>query len=117
MKKFATEWEFQHITTSPHQHKGNGRAEPTVKVVKYMLQKVNSEGGDISKSILEWRNAVTPGSTSSTAQHLMSRRTRSFIPCADSMLEPKVIKKVSFDIIKRRQVSKQNYDKGAKNLP
>ena len=115
--KFATEWEFQHITTSPHHHKANGRAEAAVKIVKHMLQKVNSEGGDIYKSILEWRNTVTPGSTSSPAQRLMSRRTRSFMPCADSMLQPQVIKDVPHAIIKRRQMSKQHYDKGAKNLP
>lgn len=114
---FANQWEFQHVTTSPHHHKANGRAEAAVKIIKHMLQKVNKEGGDIYKSILEWRNTVTPGSTSSPAQRLMSRRTRSFLPCTDNMLQPTVIKNVPQAIVKRRQVSKQYYDRNAKNLP
>ena len=46
--KFATEWEF-HITTSAHHYKANGGDETVVKIVKHMLQKVNSEGGSIQK--------------------------------------------------------------------
>ena len=115
--KFATEWEFQHVLTSPHHHESNGRAEAAVKIVKNMLEKVNSEGGDMHKSMLEWRNAVTPGSKSSPAQRLMSRRTRSFMPCADSMLQPTVISNVPAEIVKRRKTSKQYYDKTAKDLP
>ena len=38
-KKFAKDWGFQHITSSPEYPRSNGLAEKTVQRVKNLLEK------------------------------------------------------------------------------
>ena len=45
------------------------------------MRKAQKKKKDVWIAISEWCNAPTPGSTSSPAQRLMSRRTRSLLPC------------------------------------
>ena len=116
-KDFAKSWEFEHCTSSPHHHQSNGKAESAVKIMKTMIKKARTDKSDIYKCLLEWRNSITPGLTSSPAQRLMSRRTRSFLPCGTKQYEPKVVTDVTKDIVMRRRKSKHYYDKKAKNLP
>jgi transposase InsO family protein len=115
--QFAQSWDFQHISSSPHHHKSNGKAESAVSIVKPMFEKAIKEGKDIWKALLEWRNATTPNMQSSPAQRLMSRRTRSFLPCATTHYVPKVQEKVPEKIIEKRKVAKHYHDQGAKSLP
>ena len=41
--EFASQWEFKHITTSPHYPQANGKAESAVKICKTLLKKSVSE--------------------------------------------------------------------------
>ena len=116
-KEFAREWEFDHILSSPHHKKSNGRAEAAVKVMKNMLKKSKKSKIDIYKALLEWRNTVTPGSNSSPMQKLMSRRTRSFLPCKDEHYIPKTVTQVPENIIERKRIAKFHHDKKSKTLP
>ena len=115
--KFAAEWEFQHCTSSPHYHKSNGKAESAVKIMKNMMKKAKRDNKDVYKCLLEWRNSVTPGTPSSPVQRLMSRRTRSFLPCKSSLYQPEVIPDVADNVMSRRRESKRVHDKHAKVLP
>ena len=54
---------------------------------------------------------------SSPAQRLMSRRLKSALPVADTLLQPQVITGVTDKLRHRRQVSKIIYDRSAKDLP
>lgn len=36
-KRFASEWEFDHVTSSPRHPKANGKAESAVKIAKNLL--------------------------------------------------------------------------------
>ena len=114
---FTTSWDIQHITSSPHHHKANGKAESAVKIMKAIIKKTKQNNGDIWKAILEWRNAITPGMTSSPAQRLMSRRTRSLLPCKDTEYYPEVQQAVPEQVIRKRKVSAKYYDRTAKQLP
>ena len=102
---FACAWDFQHVTSSPHHSKSNGRAEAAVKTVKNIMKK--SQDGEIWKSILEWRNTITPGTNSSPVQRLMSRRTRSFLPCHPEQYSPKVQEGLTEQVILNRASSKE----------
>lgn len=113
---FAHDWDFRHITTSPHHSQSNGKAESAVKIVKGFLKKTQKEG-DFWKALLEWRNTTTPGMTSSPAQRLMSRRLRTFLPCTGKMYQPKVQEAVPQSVAKKRQQAKRFYDTSAKRLP
>ena len=112
---FARTWDFEHLTSSPHHSKSNGRAEAAVKTVKNIMKK--AQDGDIWMSILEWRNTVTPGADSSPAQRLMSRRTRSFLPCHPDRYNPEVQAGLQERVITNRRQAKMYHDRGSKELP
>ena len=116
-EQFSKDWEFEHVTCSPHYHKSNGRAEAAVKIMKNILKKSINSNTDVHKALLEWRNAVAPGETASPAQKLMSRRTRSLLPCSQYMYTPRAIKNVPNQIRESRQKAKSYYDAHTKPLP
>ena len=39
-RKFAQKYDFEHVTSSPHYPRSNGKVEATVKSAKRMLKKV-----------------------------------------------------------------------------
>ncbi|KAJ8371210.1 hypothetical protein SKAU_G00112380 [Synaphobranchus kaupii] len=116
-RKFAVEWEFEHITSSPRHPKANGKAEAAVKITKNLCKKALREGKDAWKAILQWRNTRTESIDSSPAQRLMSRRLKSALPVAPALLEPQVIADVVDRLRHRKQVSKLIYDRTARDLP
>ena len=115
--QFTQAWDFQHLTSSPHYPKSNGKAESAVKIMKSIITKANKDGADVWKAILEWRNSLTPSQGSSPVQRLMSRRTRSFLPCKASMYQPEVQCAVPAQVVRKRQVAKSYHDTSAKPLP
>ena len=113
--EFARSWDVLHITSSLHHSQSNGRNEATVKTMKNVIRK--AKGRDAWKAIREWRNTVTPGTDSSLVQRLMSRRTRSFMPCHTSLYKPHVQQDVTEQFIYKRCRAKKYYDRNAKSLP
>ena len=99
--QFREAWDFQHLTSSPHYPKSNGKAESAVKIMKSIITKANKDGADVWKAILEWRNAPTPSQGSSPVQRLISRRTRSFLPCKQSMYKPEVQSAVPAQVVRK----------------
>ena len=113
---FANEWEFEHITSSPHYSQSNGKAESAVKIAKKILKKANRDGKDNWKAILDWRNTPTVDMNSSPVQRLMSRRTRTLLPTTKSHLTSRVADNVKEKIEHKRQKAKYYYDKTGKEL-
>ena len=114
---FTHDWDIQHVTSSPHHAKANGKVESAVKIMKSIISKANKQGTLVWKAILEWRNSPTPSQGSSPVQHLMSRRTRSFLPCKESLYEPEVQSAVTAQVMRKRQLAKHYHDQSAKQLP
>jgi hypothetical protein len=115
--EFAEDWDFEHVTSSPYHSKSNGKAESAVKIAKGIIKKANKDGKDMWKALLEWRNTQTPGMDSSPAQRLMSRRTRSFLPCKNTLYYPQVVDAVKEAVVNKRQVAKFYHDRSARTLP
>ena len=116
-EEFATEWEFQHVTTSPYHSQSNGKVEAAVKIAKRLIKKAKKDKKDIQLAILNWQNTPTEGSHSSPIQKLQSRRTRTLLPTPEILLQPEVVTNVTEDIKLKRQKAKLQYDKTAKEFP
>ena len=69
---FASEWEFKHITSSPHYPQYNGFIERHVQTVKQILQKTI---GDPRKALLSWRNTPLDTKSPSPIQILFHQST------------------------------------------
>ncbi|CAL1672635.1 unnamed protein product [Lasius platythorax] len=116
-KRFAREWEFTHILTSPTYAQSNGMAERNVQTAKNIFKKVLKEQKDIYLALLNYRN--TPiFENFSPSQILMSRKLRSTIPTNDKELIPKIINREKFNNIFKKKVTQQYYynKKGIKAL-
>jgi len=88
---FSKKWYFGHLTSSPGNSKANGKAESGVKTVKRILKKSIIVGTDPYLTILDYRNTPKQGMTTSPAQRLMSRRTKTLLPTTLSLLLPRTI--------------------------
>ncbi|XP_068734372.1 uncharacterized protein [Montipora capricornis] len=83
-------FQFEHITTSPTFPQSNRRAKKSVKTAK---------------------KAADLGTLSSPAQCLLSHRTRSLLPLAGQLLQPKVVPKLIQKLQTRKHKKAIYYDK------
>ena len=114
---FAKSWEFSHNTTSPYYSRSNGKAESAVKIAKHLLTKCTKQKEDIWKAILDWRNTPNDALGTSSTQRMMSRRTQTMIPTAETLLRPRVEKGIIKAMMSKRLRSKQYYDRVSQTLP
>ena len=116
-RRFSDEWGFKHITTSPYHPQANGLAEKSVQIMKQLLKKAKLDGKDPYISLLEYRN-TSVNNIGSPAQLCMSRRLNSILPSTSEQLTPQVIdpSKVMEKIRHSKEVSKEYYDRGARQL-
>lgn len=116
-EKFASDYQFEHETSSPYFPQSNGEAERAVKTVKEMLTKSK----DPYLAMLSYRTTPIQGGAYSPAELLMSRKLRTAIPSTRKQRIPKVPDagevRARDKMTKDRQ--KRNFDKhhGARELP
>ena len=118
-ENFAKTYDFEHLTSSPGYPQSNGKAESDVKVAKQLLKKAKDSGRDQYLAILDYRNTPTQGVNSSPAQRMLNRRTRTLLPTAASLLEPRHVDiKSERSKLKTRQDKQATYyNRSAKDLP
>ncbi|CAG7816511.1 unnamed protein product [Allacma fusca] len=115
-QKFAQEFEFAHVTSSPMYAQSNGFIEAMVKAIKNGIKK----NLDMPNLLLEYR--ATPLSNGfSPAELLFGRKIRTRLPQAPQVLMPKT---VPADVLLNKEGNRiekqtQNYDDyhGVKELP
>ena len=81
--KFAREYGFAHITSSPRYPQSNGAAERAVRTVKSLLDK----NGDPYAALLAYRSTPLENGYS-LAEHLMGHKLRTTVPVALTQLVP-----------------------------
>ena len=115
---FAKTYAFTHKTSSPHYPKSNGLAEKAVGIAKHLLTKTRESKGDISLSLLEYRNTPICGSAS-PAQLLMGRSLRSILPVTTKHLAQKAPnnQEIRNKILNNQTNQATFYNRQAKALP
>jgi hypothetical protein len=116
MLKFATEWCFTVVTSSPHYPKSNGMAERYVQTMKRFLKKCEETGDDIYRSLLLYRESPVTGCTFSPAEMLFNRSIRSNLPITTEMLRPSVVEPMP-QLTANQKSRSYYYDRRAKLLP
>ena len=114
-RKFANEWNFTLITSSPNYPQSNGQAEKAVHILKQLLTKAILSGRDPYIALLEYRNTPVCGLPFSPAQMLMSRRLRSKLPATANHLQPAVVHAKPM-LQEQQRKQKKYYDRGARHL-
>ena len=112
-RHFGKRWDFEHITTSPRHSQSNGMSESAVNTAKRALLAHD----DAYLSLLDLRNTHTQGMTTSPAERMWNRRTKTLLPTSQKLLQPKLNHSVPQErgVIKDRQL--QYYTAKAKDLP
>ena len=116
--RFAKQYGFCHITSSPAYPQSNGLAENAVKQAKHIFEKSKRDGTDPYLALLNVRNIPRDSTLGSAAQRLMSRRLNSPLPINPNLLKPEIIpgKQVQNRLCALRNQQKQYYDKSAQDL-
>ena len=116
-EKFAKDWGFQHIPSSPEYPRSNGLAEKTVQTVKDLLEKAKEDNKDPYLAMLEVRNTPVDN-YKSPAELAFGRQLRSILPVSPNNL---TVKSVDNDEFKQRRSDlkgkqKEYYDQHTKEL-
>ncbi|XP_060561973.1 uncharacterized protein K02A2.6-like [Ruditapes philippinarum] len=116
--KFASDWNFKHVTSSPGYSQSNGFIEKMVSIAKKSMKKCHETKTDPYLAFLEYRN--TPLNCGySPAQLLMGRRLKSILPTTNEQLKPSFInhKSVRKSLQENKVTQKNYYDKSSRSLP
>ena len=81
--KFAKDWEFKHVTSSPLCAQSNGEAERAVQTAKNLLLKED----DPARALLAYRSTPLQGGKS-PSELLFGRQIRCTLPCLPESLQP-----------------------------
>ena len=116
-KNFSSQWHFEHRTSSPRYPQSNGKVENAVKTCKGLLVKAKEDKKDPLLAILDWRNTPSEGFSTSPAQRLMGRRTRTLLPTAETLLQPNSDTTATARYLAaRKRLQCRQYNRGFKNL-
>ena len=91
-KQFMSEWDIEHITSSPHYYQSNGLAERSIQSIKKLLKKIKESKTDIYIiyiALMHNRNSPK-GNLCSPSQLLMSKSIRTKLPVPIDNLKPKL---------------------------
>uniref|UniRef100_A0A2C9M976 Integrase catalytic domain-containing protein n=1 Tax=Biomphalaria glabrata TaxID=6526 RepID=A0A2C9M976_BIOGL len=84
--KFVNDWSFNHLTSSPHYPRSNGKAKSAVKTEKTLFLK----NKDQFMALLNHKSTANKTGTS-PSQAFFNRRIRTLLPIAKSLLKPQVL--------------------------
>ena len=116
LKKFTDDWEFSHVTTSPHYPQSNGKAESAVKTCKTLMKKARLANSDFQLALLNHRNTPTEPTNLSPAQRLFGRHTCTRLLPTTTLLMPQTPKQVSAKLTQGQHKQCRYYDRKAKSL-
>lgn len=111
-QKFAEEYDFKHVTSSPLFAQSNGKAEKGVHIVKQLLKKARDGNTDPYLVLLSYRASPLKHGKS-PAELLMGRRLCTTLPYIAQQKTHKDLRQKLSNLQKRQ---KANYDKSSRSL-
>lgn len=90
-KEFASDWQFDHQTSSRYYPQSNRKIENVVKSGKRSLTKAKASGQDPYLALLDWRNTPSASIGTSPVQRLFGRCTKTLLLTAATLLQPKIV--------------------------
>ena len=84
-----SEYNVNHITSSPHYPQSNGLAEKYVQIVKSLFYKAKEECKDLYKCLMVYHNTPLSSNLKLPMQILASRSARSNLPMSNAAREQK----------------------------
>ena len=115
-QKFASQWEFQHITSFPHYAQSNSKAESAVKICKTLLKKARLAKSDIHLALLNQRNTPTEPTNSSPSQQLFGRCTQTLLHLSATLLKPEIPQQIPIKLKAGQHRQEKYYNRTAKAL-
>ena len=114
--KFAATWGFIHNMSSPGNSQSNGLAESAVKTTKRIMKKALHNHEDPYIGLLNHRNTPTDNMSTSPAQRLFKRRTKTLLPTTqDKLLDPTDARTTNELLQKKFKIAEKH--KSTKTLP
>ena len=107
MRKYATQYGINTITTRPTYSQANGLAEKAVHIVKNLLRKECN----LNEGLMKYRNTPMSNFPYSPSQMLFSRHIRTRVPVHPSVLVPQVCHDIPQLLEKRQAKYKEFYDR------
>ncbi len=106
-----------HNNNNNNNNNNNGKAESAVKTAKRLMEKALDAKRDPYLALLEHRNTPSDGMSTSPAQRLLGRRTRTTIPTSRQLLEPTWWHSAEQELQQAKTKQAYYYNRGSKQLP
>jgi hypothetical protein len=117
MQKFAGEWDFEVITSSPGFPQSNGQAERAIKTVKALFKKSEQTGTDPAVALMNYAATPLTGSSKSPAELFYNQQVRTKMPVVVSKLIPERAADNRQQLVHRQERQKEIFDRTARDLP
>nr|XP_039256251.1 uncharacterized protein LOC120332970 [Styela clava] len=115
-RKFAEDYKFRHVTSSPTNSQSSGKAESAVKQMKSLMIKAIDSKGDVFLALLDWCNTPSEGIPGSPAQKLFGRCARTLLPTSKYFLCPKIVTNIEPHLKKSENIQSKYYNRGTREL-
>jgi transposase InsO family protein len=112
-KRFALQYGFRHITSSPHYPKSNGFIERMVQTVKRLFRKARKSNSDPHLAMLAYRATPFDHNTPSPAELLTGRKFHTTLLQKGQVTSPDTRDK----FLKNKEKMKAYHDKCTRTLP